>query len=474
MSVTIGDTVGGYEILSLLGKGGMGEVYRARDTKLGREVAIKVLASALAESDEFLARFEREARLLASLNHPNIATLHGLEVAESPQPERSASEASRGARAVGVGPRGPEEIRFLVMELVQGDTLRERIKMSGPVHGRGERPGLPLEEALPIFQQIAEALEAAHEKGVVHRDLKPANIKLTPDDKVKVLDFGLAKRSGSGPASGDLSESPTITRAAMETGMLLGTAGYMSPEQARGKAVDKRTDIWAFGCCMYETLTGRPTFDGETLSDTLAAILKGNPDWEWLPESTPASVRQLLRRCLSKDPHRRYRDVWDVRLQIEEALNEPDESSQDVVVAPPPSALSRMAPWLAVGFFALAAAAVGIWTWTATVAPAPGPVTKLRLSTPPLEGNLAVSPDGSRLAYPANGRLYVRPMDQLDAKALGGTDGATNPFFSPDGEWVGFFADDKLKKVEVAGGTPTSLCDAADVSDRFGRPAAHQ
>lgn len=337
--------------------------------------------------------------------------------------------------------------------------------MSGPVHGVGQRPGLPLEEALPIFLQIAEALEAAHEKGVVHRDLKPANIKLTPDEKVKVLDFGLAKRSASGPVSGDLSESPTITRAATERGMLLGTAGYMSPEQARGKTVDKRTDIWAFGCCLYETLTGRPTFDGETLSDTLAAILKQDPDWDWLPESTPASVRRLLRRCLSKDPHRRYRDVWDVRFQIEETLNEPEESLEDVVIAPAPSALSRIAPWLTVGFFALLATAVGIWTWNATDAPAPGPVTKLRLSTPPLQGNLAVSPDGSKLAYPANGRLYVRPMDQLDAKALDGTDGATNPFFSPDGRWVGFFAENKLKKVEVTGGTPMSLCDAADVSE---------
>ncbi len=393
MPVTVGDTLGGYEVLSLLGKGGMGEVYRARDTTLGREVAIKVLASALADSEEFLARFEREARLLASLNHPNIATLHGLEVSG--------------------------DTRFLVMELVQGDTLRDRIKMSGPVHGVGQRPGLPLEEALPIFLQIAEALEAAHEKGVVHRDLKPANIKLTPDEKVKVLDFGLAKRSGSGPVSGDLSESPTITRAATESGMLLGTAGYMSPEQARGKTVDKRTDIWAFGCCLYETLTGRPTFDGETLSDALAAILKQDPDWDWLPESTPASVRRLLKRCLSKDPHRRYRDVWDVRFQIEETLNEPEESLEDVVIAPAPSALSRIAPWLAVGFFALLATAVGIWTWNATDAPAPGPVTKLRLSTPPLQGNLAVSPDGSKLAYPANGRLYVRPDGSTRRESVG-------------------------------------------------------
>jgi len=436
MSVTIGDTMGGYEILSLLGKGGMGEVYRARDSKLGREVAIKVLASALADNEEFLARFEREARLLASLNHPNIATLHGLEVSG--------------------------DTRFLVMELVPGDTLQDRIKMSAL--GR-----LPLEEALAIFQQIAEALEAAHEKGVVHRDLKPPNIKLTPDDRVKVLDFGLAKRSGSGSASGDFAESPTLTRAATESGMLLGTAAYMSPEQARGKTVDRRTDIWAFGCCLFETLTGRPTFGGETLSDTLAAILKQDPHWESLPESTPASVRQVLRRCLAKDPHRRYRDVWDVRLQIEEARSEPEESEEDFVVAPEPSAWSRTAPWLAMGFFALLAAALGIPSWTATDASTPGPVAKLRLSTPPLQGTVAVSRDGSALAYPANGWLYVRPMDQLDAKALDGTDGATNPFFSPNGEWVGFFADNKLKKVEVAGGTPVTLCDAsAESRGRWG------
>jgi len=284
-----GAHLGLYEILAPIGAGGMGEVYRARDTKLGREVAIKVLPEEFARNADRLARFEREARLLASLNHPGIATLHGLEESDGHH--------------------------FLVMELVPGETLEDRI-------GRG---ALPVEETLPLFLQIAEALEAAHEKGVIHRDLKPANIKVTPDGRIKILDFGLAKAYQEEEASpSNLSESPTLARET-SAGMILGTAPYMSPEQARGKQVDKRTDIWAFGCVLYEALTARKMFDGDTMADILGAIVKTDPDWESLPETTPPKIRELLGRCLNKDVRRRLRDMGDVWISIDEALSEPVE-----------------------------------------------------------------------------------------------------------------------------------------------------
>ncbi len=278
MQLTPGTKLAEYEILASIGAGGMGEVYRARDTKLGREVAIKVLPAAFAEDRERLARFEREARLLASLNHPNIATIHDLEVSDG--------------------------VHFLVLEFVPGETLAERIKR-GPI---------PVDEALPLFKQIAEGLEAAHEKGVIHRDLKPANVKVTPDGGIKILDFGLAKAmAGEAPDQG-LSESPTMTRGATEAGILLGTAPYMSPEQARGKAVDKRTDIWAFGCCLYEALTGKTAFMGETVSDTLARTLEREPIWDALPETTPSPIRRALRRCLQKETEGRLHDIADARI----------------------------------------------------------------------------------------------------------------------------------------------------------------
>jgi serine/threonine-protein kinase len=426
MPINPGDNLATYEILSQIGAGGMGEVYRARDTKLGREVAIKVLPEAFAKDVERLARFEREARILASLNHPNIATIHGLELSGT--------------------------TRFLVMELVPGETLADRIK----------RGAIPVDEALPLFRQVAEGLAAAHEEGVVHRDLKPANIKLTPDDKVKVLDFGLAKATIGTPSS-DLSESPTITRAATETGVILGTAGYMSPEQARGKTVDKRTDIWAFGCCLYEALTGRVTFQGDTLSDTIASVLRQDPDWQALPETTPRSIRRLLARCLQKDPRRRFRDAWDVRVEIGEA--EPAVTPAKAIGA---QRARRTMPWVAALVFALLATAIGIWSWISPGPSSTGAVTRLRLPTPPLAEwfrMLAISPDGTRLAFigELNGttQIFLRSLDRLEAKPMEGTEGALiNVFFSPDGEWVGFFADDKLKKVSVAGGAPVTLCDA--------------
>src|SRR5712691_13289379 len=286
--LTAGTRLGSHEVLALLGQGGMGEVYQAHDTKLGRDVAIKVLPEAFAHDPQRLSRFQREAKLLASLNHPNIATIHGLEE-------------SNGTH-------------YLVMELVPGETLRERVAREG---------ALPVEEALGIARQIAEALEAAHEKSIIHRDLKPANVKVTPEGKVKVLDFGLAKAFAGDAANEDIGNSPTLSAAATMQGTILGTAAYMSPEQARGKSVDKRTDIWAFGCVLYELLTGIRAFEGETTTEILAAVLRGDPDWQALPETTPFSIRALLRRCLQKEMNKRARDAGDARIEIEEALAAP-------------------------------------------------------------------------------------------------------------------------------------------------------
>src|SRR3990172_9482452 len=273
----IGTTLSHYQVLEKLGAGGMGVVYRARDAKLGRDVAIKVLPADLSHDAERLSRFEREARLLASLNHPNVATLHGFEEASG--------------------------TRFLVMELVEGETLADRIAR-GPIL---------IDEALSLFRQMAEGLEAAHDKGIIHRDLKPGNVKVTPEGKVKVLDFGLAKVFSAGPASGPQSESPTVTRIPSESGVILGTAAYMSPEQARGKTLDKRTNVWSFGCCLFEALTGRAAFLGETVSDTLAQILEREPPWGALPRRTPRSIRKLLERCLTKDPSMRLHDIAEDR-----------------------------------------------------------------------------------------------------------------------------------------------------------------
>ena len=372
---------------------------------------------------ERLARFEREARLLASLNHPNIATLYGFEQSNG--------------------------VQFLVMELADGETLAERLRR-GPI---------PVEDALPIFKQIAEALEAAHEKGIIHRDLKPANIKVSSEGKVKVLDFGLAKAMSEDPVKSELSESPTITRDATATGVILGTAAYMSPEQARGKTVDKRTDIWAFGCCLYEALTGRMVFQGDTLSDTIAGILERDPDWKALPEPTTPGVRVVLRRCLQKDANRRLHDIADARIEMEEALTEPSMTPAEAIAHRPALRRWQAIPWIVAAF----ATAVAIW-FVMLGSPPSTVTTRLRLSTPPLNARgsaLAISPDGRRLAFLADdsgtNKLFLHSMDKLDAEPVAGTDGAWEPFFSPDGEWVGFFADDKLKKVAVAGGSPLTL-----------------
>jgi Tol biopolymer transport system component len=447
LSLRMGQRLGVYQVQALIGRGGMGEVYRARDTQLGRDVAIKILPNAFTTDPHRLGRFEREARMLAALHHPNIATIYGLE-----------------------GQDGP--VRAIVMELVEGETLAE--KMTGSKFGaRRLKPA----EALAIARQIADALDAAHEKGIIHRDLKPANIKITPDGTVKVLDFGLAKAAVVDGAT-DLSQSPTLTVGGTHDGIILGTAAYMSPEQARGQPVDKRSDIWAFGCVLYEMLVGRPVFPGETVSDTIAGILEREPDWQALSASTPSGVRQVLKRCLEKDPKARFRDIGDVRLQIEDAIA-PATTLPPVTLPVRP----RTTAWqLALVVFLIGVSAVvGFLYFRRALAPQTSRVAlpaaaPLRVSAElgadaslaiTLTGAAAVvSPDGTQLAFvaqPHGGglpRLYVRHLDQLTATPLAGTEDAAGPFFSPDGQWLGFFSGGVLKKIAIAGSAPITLADA--------------
>jgi Tol biopolymer transport system component len=433
MTVTTGTKLGSYEILAAIGAGGMGEVYQAHDTKLGRDVAIKILPEVFAHDADRLSRFQREAKMLASLNHPNIATVHGLEHSDG--------------------------THFLIMELVPGETLAERIKREGAV---------PIEEALKISIQIAEALEAAHEKGIIHRDLKPANVKVTPEGKVKVLDFGLAKAFAGDVADSNPSQSPTLSAVATMQGVLLGTAAYMSPEQARGKAVDKRTDIWAFGCVLYELLTGKQAFHGEDITDILAAVVRAEPEWNRLPDNTPLSIRTLLRRCLQKDKTLRMQAAGDVRIEIVEGLAA-QPTTATATAAPAARSLAERLTQVAAVIMTLIAIAFGI----GFLLREPKPAQPLRLSAEigadaslyTIVGSSAVfSPDGTRLALLARDsdqkqRIYVRSLDQLQATALPGTENALDPFFSPDGQWLGFFADNKLKKISVQGGGAVTLCD---------------
>ena len=427
MSLTPGSRLGAYEILSLIGQGGMGEVYRARDSRLNRDVAIKVLPSEVAADHDRLARFEREAQVLASLNHPNIANIYGVDDS-SGTPAR-------------------------VMELVEGPTLADRIA-KGPV---------PLDEALPIAKQIAEALEAAHEQGIIHRDLKPANIKLRPDGTVKVLDFGLAKAlDPTASSSGGATMSPTLSVHATQAGFILGTAAYMAPEQARGKAVDRRADIWAFGCVVFEMLSGRRAFEGDDISITLAAVLKTEPDWKVLPPPTPSSLRRLLSRCLKKDQKDRLQAIGDARVEISELVSGVTESAAVTPIRPADS-LSRHA--LAVATIVLVTATVAgsiVW-FTSRPTVAPGRVSRLHILTPSIAAlsilsssrDVALTPDGSRLIYVgATGTtLFVRPLDQLEATPLVRGAALRDPFVSPDGQWVGFFDGAfTLKKVALTGG----------------------
>jgi serine/threonine-protein kinase len=405
MAVAAGAKLGPYEILAPIGAGGMGEVYRARDAKLKRDVALKVLPEAFASDPERLARFQREAEVLASLNHPNIAHIYGVEE------------------------------RALAMELVEGASPK------GP---------MPFDEAWHIASQIAAALEYAHDKGIVHRDLKPANVKVTPEGVVKLLDFGLAKAFAShGEAPSDPENSPTITCGGTEVGVILGTAAYMSPEQARGKPVDKRADIWAFGVVLYELLTGERLFKGEDASETLAQVLAKQPDFA----RAPAKAQRLLRSCLEKDPKLRLRDIGDAK----QLLEEPPQA------ASPPH---RKLPW-AVAVPTVAAIVLGVLLWR-TTRPIDRPLVRLDVDLGPdvslgsyAGADATISPDGSRLAYVSHNRLLTRRLNQAQATELRGTEGASAPFFSPDGQWVAFFAGGKLKKVSVAGGAAIVLCNAS-------------
>jgi eukaryotic-like serine/threonine-protein kinase len=432
LAPTPGTRLGAYEVTALIGEGGMGQVYRARDTKLNRDVALKVLPDLFASDTERLGRFTREAQTLASLNHPNIAHIHGFEE-------------SGGVHA-------------LVMELVEGEDLSQRIA----------RGAIPLDEALPIAEQIAQALEAAHEQGIIHRDLKPANIKVRPDGRVKILDFGLAKAMEStGAMPPNVSQSPTITTPAMtQAGMILGTAAYMSPEQAAGKTVDKRSDLWAFGVVVLEMLTGRPVFTGDTVLQVLASVLKSDPDWTTLPATTPAALRRLLRRCLEKDRKRRLDSAADARLEIEEALTAPAvEMAQGTASVTAP----RRLPWIALG----AAAAVGMVAMTVPT------VRHLREGPPeepsvylavPLPANstvtfLEMSPDGRRLLVSmlrdGKVQIYLRSLNSPEWQPLPGTDNARAPFWSPDSRFIGFFADGALNVIPAAGGPVRELCSEA-------------
>jgi serine/threonine protein kinase len=438
----IGKTLSHYQIISQLGKGGMGEVYLAEDTTLDRKVALKFLPEAFTSDPERMARFEREAKLLASLNHPNIAGIYGLEQADGN--------------------------RFLVLEYVEGETLQARLS----------KGALELEDALELCRQIAEGLEAAHEKGVIHRDLKPANVMITAEEKVKILDFGLAKAFSDDTQSIDSSQSPTLTEAMTRPGVILGTAAYMSPEQAKGKSVDKRADIWAFGCILYECLTGKRAFEGETVTETLAAILRGEPDWDRLPPNLHPRIRLLLERCLEKQSKDRCGVISDARVDIQKVLADPSGILvRPVTTATTQKKLRTMLPWVAVtALFCLIIAGIAGWMLKPSPPSEPKQVMiseyvlpedqQFFIPTPTIGVPLAVSPDGSHLAYSTTKGIYIRSMKELGARLISGTDADADPiFFSPDGLWIGYFSlvDQKLKRISVSGGAPTELCDAAMV-----------
>jgi Tol biopolymer transport system component len=420
-----GTQLGHYAIVSPLGAGGMGEVWRARDMKLDREVALKMLPERFADSEERLARFAREAKVLASLNHPNIAAIYGME------------------------DHGPKP--FLVLELVEGETLSDRLKR-GP---------LTITESLETVLQIAGALEAAHDRTIVHRDLKPANIKVTPAGEVKVLDFGLAKALAADSGNVDLSNSPTVTSAGTMPGVILGTAAYMSPEQARGKEADRASDLWAFGCVLYEMLSGRAPFEGETVTEILHGVLKVEPDWTRLPSETPEAARRLLRRCLRKDPKLRLRDARDASIEIEEALHGPGEP--EAVTVPEQSRRNERLAWAAALIVTALAAAIGARIWRAAPNTALAPEMRLEITTPPTTDPLsfALSPDGQKIVFVASyerrPRLWLRTLASASARPLAGTNNATFPFWSPDSRSVGFFADGDVKRIDVEGQSVQAL-----------------
>ncbi len=442
MSLAAGSKLGPYEILAPLGTGGMGEVYRALDSRLRRNVAMKVLPDAFVSDPSRMARFEREAQLLAALNHPNIAALFGLEESGT--------------------------TRALVMELVEGPTLAERI-------GRGP---IPVEDAIPLARQLADALEYAHERNIIHRDLKPANVKLPAEGLAKVLDFGLAKAIAEDSAGDDISTSPTLTAAATRAGFILGTAAYMAPEQARGKTVDRRADIWSFGAVLFEMLTGKMAFHGETISDTLAAVIRAEPDWSLLPPDTPQRVRQLLLRCLTKDPRQRLQSIAEARIVLDELAG---NSSASSVTAATTSARSSKYPkrerffWIA-ALSLLALAFLGFAL--SRLHPTSTALHSIHLEADAGAGNtlrvgmyssslVAFSPAGDRIAFIGVGpdgmdRIYTRALDQKNPVPLAGTERPWDFFFSPDGQWIGFIAGGNLKRISIQGGSANSICPIAN------------
>jgi serine/threonine-protein kinase len=445
----IGHTLGHYRIVEKIGEGGMGVVYRAHDDQLGRDVAIKVLPEEVASDPDRVARFQREARALAALNHPNIATVHGFETVDTVSGLGSGSDSP-------LKPQAASPTTFMVMELVEGESL-------AIVIGRG---AVPVDEALGVAWRIAEGLEAAHERGITHRDLKPANVMVGRNGSVKLLDFGLAKVWRDEPLEADITHFPTATVRMTTEGVILGTAAYMSPEQARGRPVDKRCDIWAFGCVLYEMLTGARAFGGDTASDILAAILKEEPDWSALPGNLPPALRRLLRRCLEKDPLRRLRDIGEARIVLE---NHESDNGIDEVAGQPPGAKQRtFLPWLIAAAAGIAAVVFG---WVAMRPESLAPVQRLAVDLPAghslalrFSVPLALSPDGSRLVYAAsrNGgdsQLFARALDSFESMPVPGTEGADSPFFSPDGRWVAFTAGNTLRKVSLAGGAPVDICE---------------
>jgi Tol biopolymer transport system component len=441
LSLSPGRELSHYRLVAPIGEGGMGVVWRATDTTLGRDVAVKVLPELFASDPERMARFEREARVLASLNHPHIASIYGVGLADG--------------------------VRFLAMELVEGEDLAQRLAR-GP---------MPPAEAVEVARQVAEALESAHEKGVIHRDLKPANVKLTAEGQAKVLDFGLAKAledEVTSSSNANMTHSPTLTSPMTAANVILGTAAYMSPEQARGRAVDRRADIWAFGCLLYECLTGRRTFAGETVSDTLAKILEREPDFSALPSGTPERVRDLLRRCLDKDARRRLRDIGDARIALEEVLASRTASGR-LAPAGAEGAVrggggSRLA-WVVAGILAVAVLALGGVALRGSRRTAGAMrVAVLPPATATIDqdqNHMMISPDGARIVFAAvdtNGvnQLWLRELESAIARPLPGTHNATLPFWSPDSRWIAFFADGRLKKVDVQGRTVQVLCAAPD------------
>jgi serine/threonine-protein kinase len=435
--------LGHYRLAERIGEGGMGVVWRAEDPKLGRDVAVKVLPQALADDPERVARLAQEARSLAALNHTNVASIYGFDEQDGQ--------------------------RYLILEFVPGETLEQRI-------ARGR---LGIDEAAGLAMQVASGLEAAHNAGILHRDLKPANIKITPDGEVKVLDFGLAKAMAPAGASGDVSHSPTLTQHATVAGTLMGTAAYMSPEQARAHALDRRTDLWSFGCVLFEMLTGRQAFPGETVSDIIARILQTEPDWNLLPGDLPRGLDRLLRRCLTKDRNERARDAGEARLAIRDALQRRHEPAADgSTVTAATAAAPRRTPWMAWALLAAVTTLVGVAIGRLTapvIEPGPEPaVARLDLPVPsdrPVAAGsflspLAVSPDGRNLVYvgveQGTRRLYRRPLDRLSAEPVPGTEGAEGPFFSPDGEEVAFWAQGRVQRVSLSGGLPRPIFTSTD------------